>query len=63
MVRKSKIRTLFLLPSALILFLTGWCLQFVGSPKTGGHRKKEIHEIQIGVLEPEEKWICQSIGR
>jgi hypothetical protein len=47
MVRKSKIRTLFLLPFASIIFLTGWCLQFVGSSKKAEQRKKESYDMHI----------------
>jgi len=63
MVRKSKIRTLFLLPSALIIFLTGWCLQFAGLSQMGKNREKATYDMQIGVLEPEEQRICQPIRR
>jgi hypothetical protein len=61
MVRKTKILSLFLLPSALIIFLTGWCLQFIGEPKRGGPSKKQIYDVKIGVLQSDEQWICQPI--
>jgi hypothetical protein len=61
MVKKSKIRTLFLLPSALIIFLTGWSLQFIGSSKMGRQRKKLTYDMQIEVLVQDEPQICQPI--
>jgi hypothetical protein len=63
MVKKSKIRTLFLLPSALIIFLTGWCLQFIGSSKIGKQRNKPTYDLHIEVLEQDEQQICQPIRR
>jgi uncharacterized membrane protein YGL010W len=63
MVKKSKIRTLFLLPSALIIFMAGWCLQFVGSSKTAKQKKKPTYDMQLEVLEPEEQRVCQPIRR
>jgi uncharacterized membrane protein YGL010W len=63
MVKKSKIRTLFLLPSALIIFLIGWCLAFVGSSKIERQRKKPTYNMRIGVLESDEQVICQPIRR
>jgi flagellar basal body-associated protein FliL len=47
MVKKSKIITLILLPTTLIIFLTGWCLQFVGSSKKAEQRKKESYDMHI----------------
>jgi uncharacterized membrane protein YGL010W len=63
MVKKSKIRVLFLLPSALIIFLIGWCLQFIGSSKMRKQRKKPTYDMHIEVLEPDEQQICQPIRR
>lgn len=63
MVKKSKIRTLFLIPPALIIFLTGWCLQFIGSSKRGRQRKKPTYDMQIEVLEQDEKQIFETIKR
>jgi hypothetical protein len=63
MVKKSKIKILFLLPSALIIFLTGWCLQFVGSSKMERKRKKPTHDMHIEVLEQDEQRVCQPIRR
>ena len=63
MVRKTKIRTLILLPSALIIFLTGWCIQFVGSSKMGKQRNKPTYDMQIEVLESDEQQICLTVSR
>jgi hypothetical protein len=63
MVRKSKIRTLFLLPFASIIFLTGWCLQFVGPSKKVEKIKKESYDMHIEVIEPDEQLICQTIKK
>jgi hypothetical protein len=58
MVRKSKIRTIFLLPSMLIIFLTGWCLQFASSSKKELNRKKENFEMHFGVLALDEQLVA-----
>ena len=63
MVKKSKIKTLFLLPYALIIFLAGWCLQFIGSSKMGKQRKKLTYDMPIEVLEQDEQQIRQPIRR
>ena len=63
MVKKSKIKILFLLPSALIIFLTGWSLQFINSSKMGKQGKKPTYDLHIEVLEQNEHQICQPIRR
>jgi hypothetical protein len=63
MVKKSKIRTLFLLPYALIIFMAGWCLQFVGSSKIAKQKKKLAYDMQLEVLEQDEQRVYQPIRR
>ena len=63
MVKKSKVKILLLLTPALIIFLTGWSLQFIGSSKRGRQRKKPTYDMQIEVLEQDEQQICQPIRR
>jgi hypothetical protein len=63
MVKKSKIRTLFLLPYALIIFMAGWCLQFVGSSKIAKQKKKPAYDMQLEVLEQDEQRVYQPIRR
>jgi hypothetical protein len=61
MVKKSKIRSIFLLPSALIIFLIGWSLQFTGSSKMEKQGKKLTYDMQIEVSAQDEPQICQPI--
>jgi hypothetical protein len=63
MVKKSKVKILLLLAPALIIFLTGWSLQFIGSSIRGRQKKKPTYDMQIEALEQEEKQICQPIKR